>query len=189
MQFLSLLLLCLTLIGARAGTLRAEPRAASELSVLEKIDSVLNKELDILLKDEGSSTEVANVDHPIASDHRLLSMNDIKDGLITGGRFFKTLVAGHPKIWFAIKLAVSLTLAFVAPPIVAAAAIAIAIKVGETMVTVADSREHFAKITDAKEQGFITDAMAAACKRGDVVKAVAAVFWNWCSVIIPVPLE
>ena len=66
MQFLPLLLLCLTLIGARAGTLRTEPRAASELSVLEKIDSVLNKELDILLKNEneGSSTKVANVDHP-----------------------------------------------------------------------------------------------------------------------------
>jgi hypothetical protein len=194
MQRITFLLCIVTVAAASAAThnqlLRAEPRE-NTYAVLEKVDQVLDKELDLLMKTDDDKTQGKELAiHPMASEHRLLSIADIKDGAVGAGKFFKTLVGGNPKIWFAVKFVMALTVAFAAPPVAAAfMTAAIAVKVGEAMVTVAESREHFAQITDAKEKGFITDAMAAACKKGDAVKAVAAVFWNWCSIIVPVPLE
>jgi len=179
-----IILCCLTIGIVTAANIRADPREAT-FDVLERIDSVLDKELDVLIRESNEpGTQLAEA-------HKFKNydvVGKMKTGAVWIMLAVKKGIKTHPIAWFAIKTTVVVGVALAAAPLSAAlTAIAVAAKVGETLITVSDSMIAFEKFNDAAEKCIVTKAMAATCKSGDAIKAVAAVFWNWCGLITPLP--
>jgi hypothetical protein len=174
------------------------------LKVLDRVDSILDKEMNLLAAD-AEKKEKSNSEHngqedrlALAHQNRMIGWSDIKTGMKDLPLMAKKWVKGHQCIWFVLKCSIAV-LGMAVPGLgPALLATLITIKIVDTLIAwtdiIAKSKENWQKFDDAGAKGVITGAMVQQCKAKDAtgasIKAVVGAFWSWCSVVLPLePVE